>query len=124
VELVIALQYRTSLPSLRYFWAVLDLRGRGEVGEEEIRIFYQQIFDIWQNIARNNPEGYIPPPLNDVMIEILDLAKSSTGSFTFQQLVESGNAEIVITILTDAIGFWRHDNREALAQALEDDEMW
>ena len=52
--------------------------------------------------------------IEDVIDEIFDMVKPKTPkAITFEDLQNSGQADIIVTMLIDAKGFYDYDQREA-----------
>ena len=109
LDLVIALNNKSSVESMSYFWRILDTDKKGRLSPEIINVFYRDIYD---SLCSN---GYDAPSPANVAVEIYDLlACSDPRGPTFKDLVASGQGHIAIAMLTDETGFWHYDNRENL----------
>ena len=59
----------------------------------------------------------------DVKDEIFDMVKPKDSlKITLDDLYESGQGDVVISILIDSHGFWAYDNRESISPDVEVDE--
>lgn len=109
LDLVIALDNKSSVESMAYFWRILDIDKKGRLGPEIINLFYRDIYD---SLCAN---GYDAPSPANVVVEIYDLlACSDPRGPTFKDMVASGQGHVAIAMLTDETGFWHYDNRENL----------
>jgi Ca2+-binding EF-hand superfamily protein len=109
LDLVIALDNKSSVESMSYFWKILDVDKTGRLGPDIIQMFYR---DVYESLTAN---GYDAPSLSNVVVEIYDLLGcSDSRGPTFKDLIRSGQGHIAIAMLTDETGFWNYDNRENL----------
>lgn len=118
VNLVLAIENKTSAPSLAYFWKVLDIFDTGRLTPRAIQYFYRDIYDI---LRRDN---YPVAPANVVTSEIMDILRCNDGDgVTFNDFKSSGQANTVASILLDASCFLIYENREAQMNSIsvEDD---
>ena len=60
----------------------------------------------------------------DIIDEIFDMVKPQTPRIiTFQEYLDCKQADIIITMLIDAKGFWDYDQRENNNGSDEDDDL-
>lgn len=116
LDLVLALEKRTTRESLIYFWRIFDLEGRGSVSAITLSRFVIAYF--YRDIQRMlKEESQIDAPdVEDVITEIFDLVGCADRDrgVTFAELEASRQGHVVIAMLTDVHGFWAYDNRESL----------
>lgn len=107
LNLVLALENKTSLPSLEYFWKIFNVDLSGRLTAQTIDHFYLDVQDLL-NRAR-----YHAAPSNVIVNEVFDLLNcNSTEGATFESFKKSGNGHLVASILTDASCFLAYENRE------------
>lgn len=111
LDVVLAIENKTTIEALEYWWRILDIDKCGRLTKENIAYFYRGVYDI----LRLNK--YEAPSISNVIVEIFDIVgcNDSRGP-TFEDLVKSGNGHIVAFMLLDVNGFWQYDNRESLLQ--------
>ena len=109
LDLILALENKTSKQSLHYFWRVLDIEKSGRLSSKNIEYFYNDIYNCLKSL------NYEAPSLHNIVIEIYDILSSNhPDGPTYQEFVDSGQGHTVITMLLDVHGFWSYDNRETI----------
>lgn len=120
INFVLALENPTSEQSIKYFWKLLDLDYSGRLTPRKIKYFYEAI--------RSSLAGSYDTPLAEhIVVEVFDaLGCNSEEGATLQDMIQSKQGQVVISLLLDVDGFWRYDNREHLNQmnstAVEEEE--
>ena len=115
LDLYLALQHKTTVEALSYFWRLLDIEKCGRLTPTAIRHFYSDVYDTLR------ASGYDAPSVDNVIVEINDIVACSSGAPTFQDLVASGQGHVVVSMLLDSNGFWAYDNRESLMHQQSND---
>lgn len=111
LDLVLAIENRSTVESVTYFWRILDFEGTGRLGPSIIAYFYGAV----QEALR--ADSYEAPSLTNVIVEINDiLACNDPRGPCLNDLIQSGQGTTVISMLLDVNGFWQYDNRESLMQ--------
>jgi hypothetical protein len=106
---VLASEYRGSVPSLRFFFRLLDVQHRGAFGAPEIRFFFDRVR------AALLESGHEPVDTANVADEILDMVfPAAPGRVTLNDLRRCRVGAIVCAILFDAQAFLAFDTREEL----------
>eukprot|EP01116_Phalansterium_solitarium_P021930 TRINITY_DN7041_c0_g1_i1.p1 TRINITY_DN7041_c0_g1~~TRINITY_DN7041_c0_g1_i1.p1 ORF type:complete len:452 (+),score=181.34 TRINITY_DN7041_c0_g1_i1:103-1458(+) len=109
MDFVLATKYRKTLPSLLYFWRLMDVRKWGYLTVWTINYFFREIN---KKLVENNLAAV---HVEDVRDEIFDMVSpASPNEITFNDLKNCGCGDTVFTILSDVNGFWAYDNRESL----------
>lgn len=109
LDFILAIENKTSVESMRYFWRIIDIEGTGQLTGKVIEYFYNEIYDT----LRTN--GYDAPPVGHVISEIYDILGCSYNSVpTFNTLVRSKQGFTVLSMLLDVYAFYQYDNRESL----------
>jgi serine/threonine-protein phosphatase 2A regulatory subunit B'' len=110
INFVLALENPTSEQSIKYFWKLLDLDFSGRLTPRKIKYFYEAI--------RSSFAGrYDTPSAEHIVVEVFDaLGCNSEEGATLQDMIQSKQGQVVISLLLDVDGFWRYDNREHLNQ--------
>lgn len=141
LDFVLACEYRSSWPALRYTFRVLDLHRNGSLSLDVLRYFLRDVAARMAEAAdaarsgetssSSHPQGaslllMILPgladcePLNiaNVCDEIYDMVRPANpaGGITLEDLKASRVGHTVLHILTDVAGYWAYDNREQLMQ--------
>lgn len=132
VEFVIAVENKTSIQSLKYFWRLFNIDNNNKLSSKTIgdinliithllnlfthslaAYFYNEIYD---TLKKN---GYDAPPVDDVVSEIFDILGCQYDSQPdFDSIVKSGQGHVVMSMLLDAYAFYLYDNRESLVSQI------
>jgi len=117
LDIVLASENRAALPSLRFFFKLLDVQHRNCFGLEEIRHFYAQVQE------RLAVLGHEPVDAANVGDEIFDMvAPAVPGVITLEDLRHSKVGATVCGILLDASAFIAYDRREEIKCAGSEEE--
>ena len=120
IHLILAIENPTTIASIRYFWKILDYDRSGRLTPLKIKYFYN---DIYASLVGS----YDVPSADYIVTEIYDLlACNNNDGATLEDVIQSKQGHIVMSMLLDVNGFWRYDNRESLMGAEEeegDDQM-
>lgn len=109
LDFVLALENRREPQALQYFFRILDIRGKGYLDSFAIKYFFRAIQDLLQLHKQDSVS------FSDVNDEIFDMVKPADPCrITLQDLVNCGQGDTVVGVLTDLNGFWNHENRESL----------
>jgi Ca2+-binding EF-hand superfamily protein len=107
VDLVLAIEYKKEPQALYYFFRLLDLEGKGFLDTFVLNYFFKALQ------KRMKDQGQEALEFTDVCSEIFDMVKPvASYRITFADLVNSGQGETVVNILTDFSGFWAYENRD------------
>jgi Ca2+-binding EF-hand superfamily protein len=109
LNLVLALENKTTTESLNYWWRMINISPTGRLSSEVIIYFYSEIFEALQ------ANEYGAPDPKQLVTEVFDIlgCRDERGP-TFKDLVTSQQGYVVLSLLTDENGFWMYDNRESL----------
>lgn len=108
LDFILATMNKKHPASIRYFWELLDYRGRGKLLAIDIHTLFRSVQD---RMRKFNLEII---PSEDVISECFDMVKpKGKDCITLHDLLHSGTGHTVVGILTDAKGFWEYDNRES-----------
>ena len=110
LDLYLALEYKSTIEAITYFWRVLDIDKCGRLTPTAIKYFYTDIYDTLRST------GYEAPSVDNVIVEIYDILGVYAEYPTFQRFVQSDQGHTVVSMLLDVNGFWQYDNRESLMQ--------
>jgi serine/threonine-protein phosphatase 2A regulatory subunit B'' len=118
LDLVLALENKTTPESMMYFFRALDIEKCGRLSPSSIQFFFR---DICESLRST---GYDVTTFSNIIVEIYDMlsCKDTLRGPTFEEIVKSGHGSTVISMLTDVSGFWEYDNRESLKQSAESEE--
>jgi len=112
LDLILALDNKTTAQSMAYFFRLLDIDRTGRIGPSNVNYFYSEVR------AALKANGYDAPPPASVVIEVSDiLSCNDIRGPCFADFVSSGQGHTVLSLLTDANEFWLYDNRESLMQS-------
>eukprot|EP01017_Pseudomicrothorax_dubius_P033347 TRINITY_DN4465_c0_g1_i7.p1 TRINITY_DN4465_c0_g1~~TRINITY_DN4465_c0_g1_i7.p1 ORF type:complete len:454 (+),score=131.29 TRINITY_DN4465_c0_g1_i7:71-1363(+) len=115
LDFVLAMENKKTPQSLQYFWRVLDVYGKGAIDTFIINMFFRQVV---MKLEMKDKPGY---NVEDVKDEIFDMAKPANGmAITFQDLLNCGVGDIIVSMLIDARAFYEYDQRES-GNVIEDD---
>lgn len=85
LDLILALDNKTTPEAMMYFWRVLDLEKCGRLSPKAITYFYNDIFDGLRST------GYEMPFAENIVIEVFDiLACNDSRGPTFDSFIKSG----------------------------------
>lgn len=83
LDFVLAMMYRNTQQSMNYMFQALDLQHKGFIDEFTIKYFYRDVS------AKLQGMGIEPPDVEDVCVEIFDMAKPEVeGYITMKDLKE------------------------------------
>eukprot|EP01084_Bolivina_argentea_P282150 482921_1 len=109
LNFVLAVEYKHLPQSLNYFWDMIDLDGNGYLTPLTIHTLFRSVQ------KKMGIFGIDPINSEDVLSEIIDMVNpKNQQKITKQDLINSKMFSTVVSILTDAKGFWEYDNRESL----------
>jgi Ca2+-binding EF-hand superfamily protein len=109
VDLIIAMENKKEPQSVAYFFKFLDINGEGFLDTLVLYHFFKAL----QATIKDGGGGQEAIDFYDVRDEIFDVVKPSiTGKITVTDLINCGQGDVVITLLTDAGGFFGYDTRE------------
>ena len=110
LDFVLAMENKKSPQSLAYFWKILDIYGKGAIDSFVINMFFKQVL---AKLSSKDPEAEKNFHVEDIKDEIFDMAKPQTPmAITQNDLVNCGQGDVIISILTDAKAFFDYDQRE------------
>merc|ERR1712196_654800 len=104
LNLVLALENKTTTESLNYWWRMINISPTGRLSSEVIIYFYSEIFEALQ------ANEYGAPDPKQLVTEVFDIlgCRDERGP-TFKDLVTSQQGYVVLSLLTDENGFWMYD---------------
>uniref|UniRef100_A0A2P2IBC3 Serine/threonine-protein phosphatase 2A regulatory subunit B'' subunit gamma n=2 Tax=Hirondellea gigas TaxID=1518452 RepID=A0A2P2IBC3_9CRUS len=109
LDFVLALENQKEPQALHYFFKILDIDSKGHLTVFTLNYFFRSIQD---QMRQHNHE---PVHFQDVKDEIFDMVKPADScKITLQDMVNSGQGDVVVSILIDLNGFWTYENREIL----------
>ena len=117
LDLMLALENRSTVESMVYFWRALDVEKCGRLTPTAIQYFYRDI------MSSLHITGYEAASIDNIIAEIYDMLSCTDceNGATFDEFVRSGQGATVISMLMDVNGFWQYDNRESLKQSADAD---
>lgn len=116
LDFVLALENQKEPQALHYFFKILDIDNKGYLTVFTLNYFFRSIQD---QMRHHNQE---PVNFEDVKDEIFDMVKPADPSkITLQDLINSGQGDVVVSILIDLNGFWTYENREMLVPDQSDE---
>ena len=99
LDLYLALEYKSTVEAMSYFWRVLDIDKCGRLTPNAIKYFYADIYDSLR------ATGYEAPSVENIIIEIYDILACSSDP-KFLDFITSEQGHTVISMLLDVNGFW------------------
>lgn len=119
LDFVLAMENRKSIPSLQFFWKILDIYKKGAVDTFVINIFFRSV------IQKLESKGKFGFKVEDIKDEIWDMAKPKCPyAVTLEDLINCGQGDTITAMLVDARAFYEYDQRESGIDPDEDDEVW
>ena len=116
LDFVLAFENKKTPQGLQYFWRILDVYGKGAIDTFIINMFFRPVI---QKLESKEKFGF---QVDDVKDEIFDMCKPKTPyAITLQDLINSGQGDVIVGMLTDAKAFYDYDQRES-GNVLEVDE--
>lgn len=116
LDFVLALENQKEPQALHYFFKILDIDNKGYLTVFTLNYFFRSIQD---QMRHHNHE---PVNFEDVKDEIFDMVKPADPSkITLQDMISSGQGDVVTSILIDLNGFWTYENREMLVPDQSDE---
>ncbi|XP_065558661.1 serine/threonine-protein phosphatase 2A regulatory subunit B'' subunit gamma-like isoform X3 [Artemia franciscana] len=114
LDFVLALDNKRTPQALQYFFRILDVDHKGYLNVFDLNYFYKGIRN---QMIEHNQE---PVNFDDVCDETFDMVHPKDPTrITYDDLLNCGHGETVVSILIDLNGFWTYENREALVVASE-----
>jgi serine/threonine-protein phosphatase 2A regulatory subunit B'' len=109
LDFVLAMENKKEPQGLQYLFRLLDIRGQGYLDSFTLNYFFRAIREMMK------AHGQEQVNFEDIRDEIYDMVKPAQPlCITLQDLINSGQGETVVGILTDLSGFWAYENREVL----------
>jgi len=119
LDFVLAVENKKSIPSLQFFWRIIDAYKKGAVDTFVINMFFRAVI---QRLESRDKFGF---RVEDVKDEIWDMAKPKCPyAITFEDLVNCGQGDTIVAMLTDAKAFYEYDQRESGIELEEFDDLW
>lgn len=108
VDFYLAITNKSQPQSLYYFFKLLDVEKKGYLDIFTIYTFFKDII----NLLHSNGQEEIS--FQDIYNEILDMVKpvNISKGISYADIVNCGQGDIVVTLLTDFNGFKDYENRE------------
>lgn len=109
LDLILALENRTSKAAQRFMFKLLDVRHTGRVGLPEVRYFCQHVA---KKLAASGQE---PVDVANVCDEIFDMVHAkNTHYIRLDDILQSKVGHTACSIMLDAAAFFAYDRREEL----------
>ena len=109
LDFVLAMENRKETQALQYFFRILDINKDGYLHLMSLNYFFRGIQSMLSECGHEHVK------FEDVQNEIFDMVKPlHPWQITLQDLIRSGQGEIIVNILIDLDGFWTYENRENL----------
>ncbi|KAH9506121.1 Serine/threonine-protein phosphatase 2A regulatory subunit B'' subunit gamma [Dermatophagoides farinae] len=109
IDIILALENRKEIQSQHFFFTILDINHCHYLDDYVLRYFFKAI----ENQMRR--QGQEPIRFDDFSNEIYDMIRPQKHSrrIYFDDLVASGHADTIISILIDFNGFYAYENRDS-----------
>ena len=110
LDFVLAMENKKSPQSLAYFWKILDIYGKGSIDSFVINMFFKEVKT---KLTQKDPDVENNFKVEDIKDEIFDMAKPEIqNQITLADLINCGQGDTIVSILTDAKAFFGYDQRE------------
>lgn len=110
LDFVLAMENKKSPQSLAYFFKILDIYGKGAIDSFVINMFFKEVK---AKLTQKDPDAENNFKVEDIKDEIFDMAKPETpNAITLNDLINCGQGDVIVSILTDAKAFFDYDQRE------------
>ena len=110
LDFVLAMENKKSQQSLTYFWKILDIYGKGAIDSFVINMFFKEVKS---KLTQRDPDAESNFKVEDIKDELFDMAKPETPhAITYNDLINCGQGDVIVSILTDAKAFFDYDQRE------------
>ena len=110
LDFVLAMENKKSPQSLAYFWKILDIYGKGSIDSFVINMFFKEVKT---KLTQKDPDVENNFKVEDIKDEIFDMAKPEIqNQITLADLINCGQGDTIVSILTDAKAFFDYDQRE------------
>lgn len=107
IDFVLALENKKEPQALQYFFKILDIDKQGYLSVFTLNYFFRSIQGQMRQLNQD------PVNFQDVKDEIFDMVNPADPcKITLQDLINSGQGDVVVSILIDLNGFWNYENRE------------
>eukprot|EP00472_Partenskyella_glossopodia_P014594 CAMPEP_0197521234 /NCGR_PEP_ID=MMETSP1318-20131121/6517_1 /TAXON_ID=552666 /ORGANISM="Partenskyella glossopodia, Strain RCC365" /LENGTH=543 /DNA_ID=CAMNT_0043073125 /DNA_START=335 /DNA_END=1966 /DNA_ORIENTATION=- len=108
LDFSIAMSHRNTPQGLRYLWGVLDTEQLGFLS----RFHVQRLMDSIMDKLRSQGKRLLEKKIG-VVQEIFDMARpKDAGKIDLQDLLDSGQGGLIVSIIIDAVRFWQYEHRE------------
>ncbi|XP_075677864.1 serine/threonine-protein phosphatase 2A regulatory subunit B'' subunit gamma-like [Dermatophagoides pteronyssinus] len=108
IDIILALENRKEIQSVYFFFNILDINRCHYLDDFVLRYFFKAI----ENQMRR--QGQEPINFDDFSNEIYDMIRpQQSRRIYFDDLVASGHADTIISILIDFNGFYAYENRDS-----------
>ncbi|KAH9400556.1 Serine/threonine-protein phosphatase 2A regulatory subunit B'' subunit gamma [Tyrophagus putrescentiae] len=108
IDIILALENRKELQSIYFFFHILDINSTKYIDDFVLRYFFKPI----QNQMKL--QGQEPIDFADFCNEIFDMVRPATSKQIYiEDLLSSGFADTLVSILIDFNGFYAYENRES-----------
>ncbi|UXI17274.1 fork head domain transcription factor slp2-like [Sarcoptes scabiei] len=115
IDIVLALENRKEIQSAYFFFQILDINQNNYLNDFVLRYFFKAI----ENQMRNQNQE--PISFDDFSNEIYDMIRPKyPRHITFDDLIDSGYSDTIISILIDFNGFYAYENRDSNIQVRND----
>ncbi|XP_039288464.1 serine/threonine-protein phosphatase 2A regulatory subunit B'' subunit gamma isoform X1 [Nilaparvata lugens] len=114
LDFVLALENRHEPQSLHYLFKILDINGVGYLDSFSLRYFLREI----QEQMRVHDQDQVS--FEDIKDGLFDMIKPADPTkITLQDLLNSGQGEVFVSILIDLNGFWAYERRAASPETVD-----
>ncbi|KAF6204274.1 hypothetical protein GE061_002614 [Apolygus lucorum] len=107
LDIVLAMENKNEPQAMQFLFRLLDINRRGYLDGFSLNYFFK---GIQQQMSEADQE---PVNFEDIKDEIFDMIRPADPcKITLDDLVRSGQGEVVINILIELNGFYSYENRE------------
>lgn len=119
LDFVLAMENKKTIPSLQYFFRILDVYKKGALDTFVINMFFRAVIS---KLESKEKYGF---KVDDVKDEIWDMAKPKCQyAITLEDIINCGVGDTIVSMLSDARAFYEYDQRESGIDVDEMDDIW
>ena len=120
IDFMLITQNRKTIQSMTFVFKCLDIFDQGKLDTLTLNIFFKEIK---AKLVQIDPSSESEIRVEDVKDEIFDMAKPQTlNTITFQDLLRTGQGDVIMSLLVDFRAFFDYDQREYVNQLHANDE--
>lgn len=120
IDFMLITQNRKTIQSMTFVFKCLDIFDQGRLDTLTINIFFKEIK---AKLVQIDPSSESEILVEDVKDEIFDMSRPADSQFiTFQDLLNTGQGDVIMSLLVDFRAFFDYDQREYVNQLHANDD--